>query len=104
MGLHDDLGEPVLGGTWLYDGKVPQRVLIVACDYDQEHAMLVDDALYETDEDELVTPDELGEPRQTGPDGVLYYVRGVASPGHETLAAAQAWVDTQPWGPVRWDR
>ncbi len=34
---------PVLAGTWLYDGAVPHRVEILACNYDREHAWYLEE-------------------------------------------------------------
>jgi hypothetical protein len=64
VALDDHHGEPVLGGTWLYDGRTPQRIIIVARDYDMLQAM------YEADEN--LEEDE--QPVPLGPDGRLYYV------------------------------
>lgn len=98
MALDDFKGEPVEGGTWLYGGVTPKRVLIVACNFDQHHAWELDAREYDDWGDEQLSP-----PRPMGPDGVLYYVRDVTSPGYETIDEARAWVDAQPWGPVAWD-
>jgi hypothetical protein len=101
MALNDFQGEPVLGGTWMYDGIEPRRVLIVACNFDQEFASREDDRLYGVDDHrEGEEPDA---PQAMGPDGCLYYLRGTSSPGLGTVAEAKAWADSQPWGPVAWD-
>ena len=101
MALTDFQGEPVLGGTWLYDGTEPRRVLIVACNFDKTYAMIQDDRLYGVDD--LREGEENHAPEPMGPDGCLYYVRDTSSPGLKTLAEAKAWADSQPWGPVVWD-
>jgi len=83
MALNDWLGEPVLGGAWLYGGTAPQRVLVVACNFDREHAMRLDEA-----EHIRATggePKDLGEPRPMGPDGVLYHLRGTSCPDFEAV-------------------
>jgi hypothetical protein len=38
------------------------------------------------------------------PDGVLYHVRGTSCPDLDSIAEAKAWADSQPWGPVSWDK
>ena len=98
MAIDDHLGEPVLGGTWLYGGVSPRRVEIVACNYDREHAMLVDEALHVGDRVDEVPP-----PRPMGPDGVLFHVRGTTCPDLNSVLDAKVWADSQPWGPVTWD-
>ncbi len=105
MALNDYQGMPILGGTWMYDGVLPMRVLIVACDHDRDYASRQDDRLYWTDADYDADEDDGGEdePSPLGPDGRLYYVGHTWGPPHQTLEAAKAWVDAQPWGPANWD-
>lgn len=98
MAINDHLGEPVLGGTFLYGGASQRRVEIVACNYDRVHAMRVDEALHVGD-----SLDDLPAPRPMGPDGVLFHVRGTSCPDCETVGQAKAWAEAQPWAPVVWD-
>ncbi len=98
MAINDYQGEAVLGGTWLYGGATSQRVWIVACNYDREHGMVLDEALHAGDR-----KDDLPAPRPMGPDRVLYYVRGTSCPDMNSILEAKAWADRQPWGPVSWD-
>lgn len=98
MAINDWQGEPVLGGTWTYGGSKPERVVIVACNYDREHAILLDDALHAGE-----PGDDLPAPRPMGPDGVLYHVRGTSCPDFNSIVEAKEWADSQPWGPVSWD-
>jgi len=100
MAIDDLSGEPVLAGTWLYDGTVRQRVVISACNFDREHFWALDEVEHVRDahDHELAPP---GPPRPLGPDGVLYHVE--SSPDFETIAEAKAWADAQTWGPVEWD-
>ena len=101
MALNDDQGEAVLGGTWMYDGTKPRRVLIVACNFDREFAWREDDRLHGVDDHR--EDEEHDTPQPMGPDGCLYYVRGTSSPGLNTIAEAKTWTELQPWGPVAWD-
>jgi hypothetical protein len=82
----------VAGGTWLYDGVVPQRVAIYATPARFASSRYDDD-------------DQLDESRPipTTRDGFLYYCWPWVSSGHLTVEEAKAWADAQPWGPVRWD-
>ena len=91
MALDDWHGEPVLSGTWFYDGQVPERITILARNYDMRHSMYEADGMLEAGE----------EPVPLGPDGRLYYVS--KSPPLRSLEEAKAWADMQPWEPVEWD-
>jgi hypothetical protein len=98
--LDDYLGEPVFGGTWLYDGSVPMRIEIVAQNDDVRHGWELDE-LEHVVEEHGGEPWDVGLPRPMGPDGVLYSAGG---PQFDTIEEAKAWADAQPWGPVTWDR
>jgi len=96
----DDLaGEPVVGGTWLYDG-VPKRIVVLAYNFDLDYYWALDEVRHvrETHGSDMPEPPP---PRPLGPDGVLYRVAG--SPAFDTLVEAKALADSQPWGPVRWE-
>ncbi len=99
MALNDYQGDPVLGGWWLYDGAVQQRVVIVAYDHDPAHAQWLDDCLYEGPE---VHGDSY-DPVPLGADGRLYSVSGAKCPYYPTLEQAKAWAEKQPWAPITWD-
>lgn len=93
MAIDDYEGEPVVSGTWFYSGSLPQRITIIARNYDMNYSMFAaEDALLDGEQ-----------PIPLGPDGRLYYVGYTSSPGHPTLEEAKAWADSQPWGPVTWD-
>jgi hypothetical protein len=91
MALDDWHGEPVLNGTWRYDGRTHERITIIARNYDMRHSTYEADGML----------DEGEQPVPLGPDGRLYYVAG--SPPLRTLEEAKAWAEKQPWGPVEWD-
>jgi hypothetical protein len=101
MALDDFQGEPVLNGTWLYDGSVPTRTQIVAYNFDLEHAYALEE-LDHVVEDHGGEPYDVGQPRPMGPDGVLY--RAQNGPLFDTIEEAKAWAGQQPWGPITWDR
>jgi hypothetical protein len=91
VGLNDSHGEPVLRGTWLYDGRKRETITIVARSYDMRFSTFAADGMLEDGE----------QPVPLGPDGRLYYV--AASPPLRSLEEAKEWADSQPWGPVEWD-
>jgi hypothetical protein len=91
MALDDLEGVPVLSGTWYYAGVNPERITIIARNYDLRYSMYEADGMLDDDD----------QPTPLGPDGRLYYVAG--SPALQSLAEAKAWADTQPWGPIAWD-
>jgi hypothetical protein len=99
MALNDYEGEPVLGGSWLYDGALQRRVLIVAYDHDPAHAQWLDDLLYEGPE----IHGDSHEPMPLGPEGRLYSVSNTSCPYYPTLQQAKAWAEEQPWAPITWD-
>lgn len=84
-------GVVVARGTFLYDGTAPMDVQIVGHDFDYHYAT--------AQEDELEPGQE---PTPLGEDGLLYQVRPGGSPLFQTVQAAKAWADEQPWGPVKW--
>jgi hypothetical protein len=92
MALDDRDGEPVLSGTWLYDGQTRERVTIIARNYDMRYSVYDAEGMLEDGE----------QPVPLGPDGRLYYV--AASPPLRSLEEAKHWADSQPWGPVKWER
>jgi hypothetical protein len=91
---------PALAGVWLYDGSVPQRVEILACNYDRLHECYLEEMEHVRIDHgyEIESP---GPPRPLGPDGVLYHVW--SSPDFDTIAEAKAWAEAQPYGPIKWD-
>ena len=103
MALDDFHGEPILGGTWLYDGILPRRIVIIARNYDIEYTGRQDDLLYGKEEDRDLD-NEPDAPIPLGPDGRLYYVQNTSSPGHQTIDEVKAWAASQPWAPITWDR
>jgi hypothetical protein len=90
MALNDLEGIVVAGGTWLYDGVIHKRTLVIARSYDVKWATYQADGLLE--EGEL--------PATPGADGIYYYVSGTGP--FPSIAAAKAWAE-QAWGPVVWD-
>jgi hypothetical protein len=92
--------QPAATGTWLYDGSVPHRVEILACNYDRIHAGYLEEMEHVL-QDHGYEMDLPGPPRPLGPDGVLYHVW--SSPDFDTIAEAKAWAETQPCGPITWD-
>jgi hypothetical protein len=90
MALDNLKGVTVASGTWLYDGVVPQCVLVLARNYD------VDWSTYEAEG----WLEEGQQPAEPGPDGLYYYVSGTGP--FKTLAEAKTWTE-ESWGPVAWD-
>ena len=75
-----------------YDGRSPEQVTVIARNYDMRYSTFEADGMLEDGE----------QPVPLGPDGRLYYVS--ASPPLRSLQEAKKWADSQPWGPVEWDR
>ena len=90
MALDDLKGVTVASGTWLYDGVIPQRVFVLARNYDVEWSTYQADGLLEDGE----------QPAEPGADGLYYYVSETGP--FKTLAEAKAWTEGS-WGPVNWD-
>ncbi len=95
MALDDYLGEVVLTGTWLYDGKVPKPICVIARNFD---------AFWKSPDFEELDRD----PIPLGPEGRLYTVafppaRDWDAWPYQTVDELKAWADTQAWGPVTWD-
>ena len=90
MALDNLEGIVVASGTWLYDGAISKRTLVIARNYDVKWATYQADGLLE--QGEL--------PAEAGPDGLYYYVSGTGP--FLTVAHAKAWTE-QAWGPVVWD-
>ncbi len=90
MALEDLEGIVVASGTWLYDGAISKRTLVIARNYDVKWAAYQADGLLE--EGEL--------PAQPGPDGLYYYVSSTGP--FPSVDAAKAWTE-RAWGPVVWD-
>lgn len=82
----------VARGTWLYDGTVPQRIVIYAKDARFASSRYDDD---EQLDERRPIPDTL--------DGFLYYCWPGSSGEQRSIEDAKAWADAQPWGPVIWD-
>lgn len=82
----------VATGTWFYDKTVPRPVSIRARPARYASSRYDDD-------------DQLDEstPIPQTPDGMIYQCSLGAGGDHETLVAAKAWANAQPWGPVTWD-
>ena len=81
-------------GTWLYDGKVPREIELLA-----RPAALARSRWVEDDRTgEFVVDSNALIPATA--DGFVYYVG--ATSGGEFLSVADAivWADQQPWGPV----
>ena len=94
MALDDYDGEVVLTGTWLYDGKSPTLIQVIARTFDAPH-----------EAEDYEEPDR--EPMALGPEGRLYTVsfpsgRSSGWGPFQTIEALKIWVDAQPWGPVTW--
>lgn len=92
MALSDYNGVHVTAGTFLYDGTVPTKIVIIAKDHDASYALAA--------AEEWLKPSE--EPMPVGPDGVLYYQQGELKP-HRTLDEAKAWIESKGWGHITWD-
>jgi len=89
-------GKTVLTGTWLYAAQVPKVVEIVAMDHDYNFDLPVLDSR------------EQWERFPLNLEGLLYYVRAdggdlLGCPPFHSIAAAKAWAEAQPWGPIHWD-
>lgn len=92
MARNDYEGEYITGGEFLYDGKVPMRIAIIARDYDVWFSM--------AKAEDWLEPGQQAKP--LGPDGLLYYQRGELTP-QQTLEEVKAWVDAKGYGPIKWD-
>lgn len=91
MALDDLKGVEVARGTYLYAGSSPQKVSVVARNYDVRWSTLEADGLLE--DGEL--------PAEPGADGLYYYV---SATGPFTSADdAKRWAE-QSWGPIVWRR
>lgn len=95
--MSSDLHEQVVAsGIWLYSGVHPKCVEVVRLPHDYWFDLPGDDGR------------ERWEQHPPAADGFFYYVRAdggdfLDSSPFSGVEAAQAWADTQPWGPVKWD-
>jgi hypothetical protein len=90
MALDDLKGVEVATGTYLYDGMIPQRVSIIARDYDVKWSTFEADGLLEEGE----------RPAEPDPDGLYYYVSTTGP--FTTAEAAKTWAE-QLWGSIVWN-
>ena len=79
-------------GTWYYDRIVPMPISVWT---KPPHL-----ASSRYDEDDRLDENA---PIPATVDGFLYCCTPNAGGDHQTVEAAKAAADTQPWGPVRWD-
>jgi len=82
----------VATGIWLYDGRIPKRIVIYA-----KPARFAA-SRYDYD-------DQLDESRPIPAtlDGFLYSCSLGGCGDYLTIDEAKMWADDQPWGPVKWD-
>ncbi len=92
MATNDSRGIVITEGEFLYAGVIPTKITIVGHNYDLYYAMAQEDGYLEPNE----------EPTPLGQDGLLYRIEPSQSGLFQTMDAAKAWADEQPWGPVRW--
>ena len=83
----------VASGTWYYDRTVPMRISVWAKPAAQASSRYDDD-------------DQLDESRPipTTVDGFLYFCWPGGRGEHQSVDAAKAETDYQPWAPVTWDQ
>jgi hypothetical protein len=82
-------------GTWLYDGKVPRKIELLA-----QPATLAGSRWIEDEHGKFVLDESAPIPATA--DGLVYYVGATSGGEFLSLAEALAWADQQPWGPVEW--
>ncbi|MGD9713052.1 MAG: hypothetical protein AB7V46_13415 [Thermomicrobiales bacterium] len=89
MAIDDLSGVEVASGTYFYDGTVPQRVSVIARNYDVWWSTYAADGLLEEGE----------KPAKAGPDGLYYYVSSTGP--FTTPEEAKAWAE-KSCGPIEW--
>jgi len=82
-------------GTWLYDGKVPRKIELLA-----RPAREAGSRWIETETGQFVIDESAPVPATA--DGFVYYVGATSGGEFLSIEDAISWADRQPWGPVKW--